>query len=296
MITQKAEPLAHIGDAQIRRVEEMRQKIPMAMLTEDRAFVRANQSWLSPFYDSTDDCFELVFQMWILDIAGKTVVVDPCNGNGRSRPVLTAFDHLDTPFIERLEATGTRPEDVDFVFCSHLHCDHCGWNTRLDNGRWVPTFPNARYLFVRREVERWEPSRPGHRPVEYNIGVYEDSVRPVLDAGLADLVADHHAILPGLAIEPAPGHTTGHSVLHLNSRGEDAWFTGDAFHHPLQVLRPELHLEGCDDLQQAVATRERLLHAIAERDGLMIPAHFAGPHRGRVAKSPDGFRFIAPAS
>jgi glyoxylase-like metal-dependent hydrolase (beta-lactamase superfamily II) len=286
--------VAQIGDAEIRRVEEMRQRLPISLLTDDHEFVRANHSWLEPFYDPADQTFELVFQTWIVTLAGKTAVIDPCNGNGRSRPVLPAFDHLDTPFLERLEATGTRPEDVDFVFCTHLHCDHCGWNTRLHDGRWVPTFPNARYLFVRREVERWDPARPGHSPVEYNIGVYEDSVRPILDAGLADLVADHHAILPGLEIEPAYGHTAGHSALHLQSRDEHAWFTGDAFHHPLQVLRPQLHLEGCDDTQQAIATRERLIAEIAARDALMIPAHFSGPHYGRVARLAEGFRFVAP--
>ncbi len=280
-----------VADAEIRRVEEIRQELPLTALTDDRELVAANESWLAPFYDPLRQSFELVFQTWILSIGDKTVVVDPCNGNGRNRPVLSNFHQLQTPFLERFEATGLRPEDVDFVFCTHFHCDHCGWNTRLSGGRWVPTFPNARYLFVRREAERWDPRRPGHQAVAYNVGVYEDSVLPIIEAGLADLVADRYAILPGLEIEPAYGHTLGHSTLRLHSGGEEAYFTGDAFHHPLQVLRPELHLEGCDDLQMAIATRRRLCDTIAERGALMIPAHFSGPHYGRVIKAAEGFRF-----
>jgi len=184
-----------------------------------------------------------------------------------------------------------RPDQVDVVFCTHLHCDHCGWNTQLKAGRWVPTFPNARYLFVRREVERWDPGRPGHRAVDYNVGVFEDSVAPILEAGLAELVEDRHAVCEVLTIEPAWGHTGGHSTLRYAERGDELIFTGDAFHHPLQVLDPTLHLEGCDDLEAAVATRRRLREALAARGAVMLPAHFPAPHGGRVTGAGEAFRF-----
>jgi glyoxylase-like metal-dependent hydrolase (beta-lactamase superfamily II) len=287
-----------IGGAEIRRVEELQHRLPIAALRVDPALVAANAAWLSPaFLDPSDQTFPLVFQTWILRTDGLTVVVDPCNGNGRERPVFPFFHRLDTPFLERFEATGVRPDQVDVVFCTHLHCDHCGWNTRMQDGRWIPTFPNARYLFVRREVERWDPRRPGHRVIDYNVGVFEDSVQPILDAGLADLVEDRHPVSETLVIEPAYGHTGGHSTLRFAARGEELIFTGDAFHHPLQVLDPTLHLEGCDDLEAAVATRRRLRATLAERGGVMLPAHFPAPHGGRVSRHGEAFHFepLGPA-
>lgn len=203
------------------------------------------------------------------------------------------FHQLDTPFIDRFMATGTRPEDVDIVFCTHLHCDHCGWNTQLRAGRWAPTFPNARYLFVRREVERWDPANNYPRVVEYNVGVFEESVRPVIDAGLAELVDDRYEVRPGICIAPAPGHTLGHSVMSLDLDETRVYFTGDAFHHPLQVTDPRLHLGGdYDDASAAIGTRRRLSLAIADEGAIMIPAHFPAPHGGRIEQRKDGLRFV----
>jgi glyoxylase-like metal-dependent hydrolase (beta-lactamase superfamily II) len=281
-----------VGAAEIQRVEEIRQRMPIAALTSDQAILGAASPGLQgAFFDPADQSMQLVFQAWILQLDGLTVVVDPCNGDGRERRVFPFFHRLATPFLERFEATGVRPEDVDFVFCTHLHCDHCGWNTRLRDGRWTPTFPNARYLFVRREVERWDPARPGHVEVEYNVGVFEDSVAPIIDAGLAELVDDHATISPALAIQPAYGHTNGHSVLHLDQGEAQAIFTGDAFHHPLQVTHPELHLSGCDDLAAAIETRRRLCATLAETGGLMLPAHFPEPHCGHVAQRAGVYEF-----
>jgi len=287
-----------IGDAEISRAEEFTLQFPIKRLTRDQSILDANADWLTAdFYDRTTQSLTMVFHTWIVQVDGLTVVVDPCNGNGRSRPAVPFFENLDTPFLERFEATGVRPDQVDMVFCTHLHCDHCGWNTRMQDGRWIPTFPNARYLFVRREVERWDPRRPGHRVIDYNVGVFEDSVQPILDAGLADLVEDRHPVSETLVIEPAYGHTGGHSTLRFAARGEELIFTGDAFHHPLQVLDPTLHLEGCDDLEAAVATRRRLRATLAERGGVMLPAHFPAPHGGRVSRHGEAFHFepLGPA-
>jgi glyoxylase-like metal-dependent hydrolase (beta-lactamase superfamily II) len=284
-----------LGEAEILRVEEFSQALPLAALGADPALVDAHRSWLEPnFLNAADATFSLVFQCWVVRLDGRVIVIDPCNGNGRERPILTQFHQLDTPFIERFEAAGVQPERVDYVFCTHLHCDHCGWNTRLRDGRWVPTFPNARYLFVRREVERWDPRNNDPQAIGFNVGVFEDSVLPVIEAGLADLVDDHHRIAPALAIEPAYGHTAGHSILRLATEGGELFFTGDAFHHPLQIIDPSLHMTGdSDDLAAAIATRERLRALIADRDALMLPAHFQAPHGGRIQRRDDGgYRFI----
>jgi glyoxylase-like metal-dependent hydrolase (beta-lactamase superfamily II) len=284
--------LLTVGQAVIHRVEETSAWLDIAELTENPAVVAANEGWLAPrFYDPEYRSFALVFQSWVVRLGGLTVVVDPCTGNGKARQVLTFFDSLNTPFLERFEGTGVRPAEVDLVFCTHLHCDHCGWNTRLRDGRWVPTFPRARYLFVRREYDRWDPRRPGHRAVGFNVGVFDDSVRPVVEAGQADLIDAPHALAPGLRVEPAYGHTAGHAVLHLASAGSEAYFTGDVFHHPLQVVRPELVFGGSDDPAAALATRHRLLARLADRRALMIPGHFQAPHCGWVRRAGAGFRF-----
>ena len=273
----------NVGDAEIRRVEELAIESPTWVLTKDQALIEANKHWLEPLFLKRGDHWDFIFQSWIMTVDGKVFVIDPCTGNGRPH-MYPMFNRLDTPYIERFAATGIKPEDVDYVFCTHLHHDHCGWSTRLHDGRFVPTFPNARYLYVRREYERWDTRRPDHQPVDYNMGVFAQSVLPIMEAGLADLVGDRHRVSSSVEIEPAYGHTMGHSILHLVSQAQEAYFTGDVFHHPLQILYPELHMPGCDNLQQAIETRRRIAALCAERNALVIPAHFPTPHAGYVRR------------
>lgn len=272
-----------IGSAEIRRVEEMAIKSPMHVLTQDEALIEANRYWLEPLFLKPEGYSDFIFQSWILFVDGRVVVIDPCTGNGRPH-MYPFFAHLNTPYIERFAAAGVKPEEVDYVFCTHLHHDHCGWSTQLRDGRFVPTFPNARYVYVRREYERWDTRVPGHVSVDYNMGVFEQSVLPVMQAGLAELVDDRHRISSSLEIEPAYGHTLGHSMLHLVSEAQEAYFTGDVFHHPLQIIDPTLHMPGCDDLDMAIETRRRVIELLIERQALVIPAHFAAPHAGRVLR------------
>jgi len=279
-----------LGNAEIWRVEELRMRAPLSIMTEDKALIDQHRDWLAPDFLGDDEQCDFVFQSWLLQLDGRIVLIDPCTGNGRPHP-MPVFDHLDIPFIERFEATGIRPEQVDYVFCTHFHHDHCGWNTQLRDGRYVPTFPRARYIFVQREYERWDPRRPGYREVDYNIGVFERSVLPVMEAGLAELVGDNHRILPGLEVQPAHGHTGGHSILHLTTRADQAYFTGDLFHHPLQMIYPALHMPGCDDLQQAIESRRRAVSLALESHALLIPAHFPAPHMGRLRQQHGIVRF-----
>jgi glyoxylase-like metal-dependent hydrolase (beta-lactamase superfamily II) len=280
-----------LGSARIQTIQEgVRQSLDIAALTNDRDFIAAQKDWMCPdFFDPVANTFDLVFQSYLVNAGDRVLVVDPCIGNGKTREVLRNFDHLDGPFIERFEATGTRVEDVTTVFCTHLHCDHCGWNTQLRNGKWVPTFPNARYIFVQRELDRWDPRRPGHKAVAFNAGTFEDSVLPILQSGLADLVPDTHSLGGGIFIEPAYGHTDGHSMLRLTSGKQEAYFVGDAVHHPLQILRPELDFAMPDDPEAAVATRIRLRERASETGALVLPAHFAAP--GYITKNAGEFGF-----
>ena len=163
--------------------------------------------------------------------------------------------------------------------------------TKLRDGKFVPTFPNARYIYPRKEYERWNPRRPDYQAVDYNEGVFECSVQPIIDAGLGDVIDDNYQLSQSVNIEPAYGHTRGHTMLHVNAAGEEVYFTGDVFHHPLQILYPELHLPGCDDLDTAIATRRRVATLCAERGAVLIPAHFADPHIGYVKKEGEQFSF-----
>ncbi len=266
---------------------------PIASLGAKPELVAANRWWLEPHFLQDGDSWSLNFRTWILRIDGKVVVIDPCNGNGRPH-MMPMFDMLDIPFLERFEATGVRVEDVDYVVCTHMHHDHCGWNTMLRDGSWVPTFPNARYLFVQREYQRWHPDKAGDfRQVPYNDGVYERSIAPVVQAGLADLVLDNHRVTPSLCIEPGRGHTDGHCMLRLRSEGEEAMFSGDAFHHPLQLIDHSIAFGDHDDWDAVVETRRRLVRYSLEREMLIIPAHLPFPHAGRVRKSERGLSFEA---
>jgi glyoxylase-like metal-dependent hydrolase (beta-lactamase superfamily II) len=284
-----------VGDAEIRSVLEMAlPKRPIAWLGADSSLIEANRDWLSPWFLEEGDTWSLNFQSWILHVDDKIVVVDPCNGNGRPHPV-PSFDMLDEPFIERFCATRVRPEDVDYVFCTHMHHDHCGWNTHLRNGKWVPTFPNARYFFVRDEYDRWNPGGKGYVPVALNEGIFARSILPVVEAGLADIIGSHQKLTPSLRIEPAHGHTAGHAILNLLSQSEHAIFSGDCFHHPLQLTRPEIQFGDCDDTAQAIGTRRTLVDVAFERDALLIPAHLPYPYAGRVRRGENGTWFEARA-
>jgi glyoxylase-like metal-dependent hydrolase (beta-lactamase superfamily II) len=271
-----------LGDAQIHRVEELSINSPMAVPMDDKALLEAHGGWLIPDFADSDGHWQFVFQSWILLVDGRVVLIDPCNGNGRPH-MSPMFDRLHTPYIERFTATGIKPDEVDYVFCTHLHHDHCGWNTQLRDGRYVPTFPRARYLFAQREYERWDTRRPEHRVVDYNVGVFERSVLPVMEAGQVELFDGQHRVSPSISIEPAYGHTEGHSILHLESQSEQAYFTGDAFHHPLQLIDPSLWLGG-DNPEAEIATRRRLIALCLERNALIIPAHFPPPYAGRLRR------------
>lgn len=269
---------------------------PIGTLGASTNLVEANRWWLAPHFLEPEDTWSLNFRSWIVQCDGKVIVIDPCSGNGRPN-LMPMFDMLDIPFLERFETTGVRVQDVDFVFCTHLHYDHCGWNTMLRDGRWIPTFPNARYIFVQREYDRWHPDRaPSLRPVPYNDGTFERSIKPVIDAGLADLVLDTHQLTASLQIEAGRGHTAGHCMLRLISKGEEAIFSGDAFHHPLQLIDHSIVFGDHDDFDALVETRRRIARDSLERDTLVIPAHLPFPHAGRLRREETGvcFRGYAP--
>jgi glyoxylase-like metal-dependent hydrolase (beta-lactamase superfamily II) len=280
-----------IGNADLWEVEEIAHKKALSDMTTDEALIASLPRWMFPTYIDADMHFDIITRSWILIQDGRVIVVDPCTGNGRNFPDFLPAHMLDTPYIERFAATGIRPEDVDFVFCTHLHMDHCGWNTVLRDGKYVPTFPNAQYVMVQRELDRWDPRHPGHVAVPQNAGTFENSVLPVLEAGLAHIIGERHMICPGLEVEPSYGHTIGHSTLHLTSGAKEAYFVGDVFHHPLEMLHPGLDDHTSENFELLHATRRRIIETCMRKDALIVPAHFCCPFGGYLRESADGLLF-----
>jgi len=227
---------------------------------------------------------------WLVEVNGKRILIDPCVGNGRNRPLLPVYHQLDTPWIQRLEALGTTPEEIDYVFCTHLHVDHVGWNTHLVNGRWVPTFPNARYLLPRGENDYWRRDLDGllKRAEAFNMGIYAECVQPVIEAGLADMVDAGHRCADALRLIDAPGHTAGHMGAVLESSGEGAVFCGDAIHHPLQVIYPD-RAGFAFNPQQACSTRRMLLDLCIDKDYWLAPGHFIAPHVCKISRNGESY-------
>jgi glyoxylase-like metal-dependent hydrolase (beta-lactamase superfamily II) len=265
----------------------------------ERELLRRHLAWLAPnHYSPEHDRFVTSVHSWLIRTPRHTILLDCCAGNHKERPGFARFHQLDTPYLARLREAGVAPEDIDIVLCTHLHADHVGWNTMLRDGRWVPTFPNAKYLFSRAENEIGDPRRnPAADADLQRGGAYRDSVLPVIEAGQAVLLDGTHAIDDTMLVEPAPGHTPGHVILNLADRDARALFCGDVLHHPLQVYAPRWNSRFCELPVAARATRRRVLEHCAEHNALLFPVHFGAPHVAAIARTVDAFapRFVAGA-
>jgi glyoxylase-like metal-dependent hydrolase (beta-lactamase superfamily II) len=291
-----------IGDATVTRIEE--QLGPGSFPPHqyfsgfEREVLERHLDWLVPHhYLPALDALVTSVHSWLIQTRHHTVLLDCCAGNHKDRPWWPRFHQLETPFLQRLALAGVAPEQVDIVMCTHLHADHIGWNTQLRDGRWVPTFPNARYLFSRAECEHWDPARhPEDTDDPHRRIAYVDSVLPVIEAGLAELVTGPHEIDDGLRIENAPGHTPGHILLTLAHADGGGVFCGDVIHHPLQVCAPHWNSQFCMHPDQARSTRRRVLEHCAESGACLLPTHFGSPHVARVRARGDEFRpvFVRP--
>ncbi|MBK8961430.1 MAG: MBL fold metallo-hydrolase [Proteobacteria bacterium] len=283
-----------VGAAEVLRIEETmvhfdgREFFPeltQAMLAE-------HASWLAPFFDIEGFRMPCIFQSFVIRHGKLNVLVDTCLGNHKERPDFLLAHQLNNPYLERLAAAGLAPEDIDLVLCTHMHVDHVGWNTRLENGRWVPTFPNAKYVFSREEYARYAPENliPGEPPLFFE--VYQDSVLPVIESGQALMVTGEHALNELMTVVPTPGHTPGHIGLRLSHDGESAFFLGDAIHNPVQIAVPDLNSSFCEDPALARASRHRILAEAAERGSILVPGHFVAPHVGHVERRGAAYRFL----
>lgn len=258
----------------------------------DRAAVERHARWMAPtWYDEGSAKLVMAYQSLILRTPRHTILIDSCIGEDKVRANLH-FHMKKWPWMANLKALGLTPADIDIVMCTHLHPDHVGWNTQLRDGRWVPTFPNARYMFERTEYAHWEKESAAGAA---RIGeVFKDSVLPIMEAGQAELVAGDHEIEKGIWLEPTPGHSPGHVVVNVETGGRRAVFSGDLMHHPIQVPHPEWSTCFCWDMPMSARTRRSFVERHAGTDTLIVPVHFAGETAGHIVEQ-DGetrFRFV----
>jgi glyoxylase-like metal-dependent hydrolase (beta-lactamase superfamily II) len=278
-----------VGDVEIARLVEVNafeDHISMLLKDEKAEFLQRN-AWLRPHFATPEGLMIISFQCFVLRSRGKTVMIDTCIGADRKREY-DVFCNIKTTFLEDMAAAGFPPSNVTTVMCTHLHFDHVGWNTHLVNGKWVPTFPRARYLFGKQEYDHWTHLRNtgGYHDVEH----LHDSIDPVIQAGLVDFIGPDHRITDEVSLFPTPGHTPGHVSVLIRSLGEEAVITGDLMHHPIQLSYPQRHANFDMDKEQGARTRQAFVDRFGGRKALVIGSHFSDPTAGWIVR--DGESWI----
>ncbi|MCK1338273.1 glyoxylase-like metal-dependent hydrolase (beta-lactamase superfamily II) [Bradyrhizobium sp. LB7.2] len=278
-----------VGDLTIHRVVEQETTFLPALdlmpgltpevLSENRAWMRQANAL------DEQDTLILCFQSYVIKTPHHTILVDSCIGNDKPRPQRPKWNiKTDDTYLRGLAGAGFSVDDIDFVMCTHLHVDHVGWNTRLENGRWVPTFPKARYVFARQEFDYWtEQNAKGPVPP------FVDSVLPVVEAKRHEIVGNDHQIGDHVRILPTPGHTPGHVAFTFGRGKDDAVFSGDLMHSPIQTLYPEMSVKFDVDQTQAATTRRSFLERYCDTDTLCCTAHFPSPSVGKIRRKGNGF-------
>jgi glyoxylase-like metal-dependent hydrolase (beta-lactamase superfamily II) len=285
-----------VGDMTIHRIIEQEEPLfdPLTFFPSLRKEVlEENRSWLRQMgaLDAKTGMLSLCIQSYVIRTPHHTILVDSCVGNDKERPTRPFWHRKsDDRWMRNLAAAGLKPEDFDYVMCTHLHVDHVGWNTRLENGSWVPTFPRARYLFAEQELAYWT----AEHAKEPN-PVIADSVLPVVEAGRADIVRSDHALNDHIRLTPTPGHTPDHFAVEIGKGRTEAVMTGDLIHSPLQARYPELSMRADTDQAQSAVTRRTFLECHCEARTLLCTAHFPSPSRGHLSRWGEGFRFEAAA-
>jgi len=277
-----------VGDVKISRVIESEAIWDGGMLLPNATAenVKKESDWLYPVFSDQTGKLKLSIDALVIESLGKRIVVDTCIGNDkvRSNP---EWNKLQLPFLQDLQKLGYAREAMDYVVCTHLHIDHVGWNTMLQNGKWVATFPNARYLIGGTEWDFFSRQQD-----EFFKAPVEDSVRPIIAEGRAELVDEKRRITEEVWLESTPGHTPGHFAIRVSSKGQDAVITGDLMHHPIQCRYPEWDDNFDVDLALAKKTRRAFCERYADTNTLVFGTHFATPSAGKIVKRDDSFRFV----
>ena len=276
-----------IGDVRISRVVESEVPWDGTILLPDAtpANVAKERDWLHPLFTDDAGLIRMSIHAFVIESRGERIIVDTCVGNDKERAV-PEWSHQHWPFLPALADAGCSREAIDWVVCTHLHVDHVGWNTTLENGRWVPTFPNAIYLIGGTE---WDFFSTTQEP--FLKAPVDDSVRPVMADGRSRLVDGGHRITEEVWLESTPGHTPGHFSVRISSRGQDAVITGDVLHHPILIRHPEWDNRFDVDGVKAKRMRREFCDRYAESGILVLGTHFATPSAGRIVRAGDSYRF-----
>jgi glyoxylase-like metal-dependent hydrolase (beta-lactamase superfamily II) len=278
-----------VGDFTVHRIIEQETTFLQAndaLPTLTRELLAENRGWLrkTGALDANDTLI-LCFQSYIVKTPRHTILIDSCIGNDKPRPLRPKWNmKTDDAYMRALAASGFSVNDIDFVMCTHLHVDHVGWNTRLENGRWVPTFPKARYVFGKSEFDYWSKEN-----AKTPVAPFADSVLPVVEAKRAEIVTNDYSIGDHIRILPTPGHTPGHVAFTLGRTRDEAVFAGDLIHTPLQLRYPELSPKFDVDPKQAATTRRSFLERYCDTDTLCCTAHFPSPSTGKIRRHGNGF-------
>ena len=281
------------GDISVTRIVEMETPLLDARTffpDWNEAAIAPHTDWMVPrHYQPDTGLVVLAIQSFLIRTEHHTILVDGCVGNHKPRN-REFFNDATFPWMNRFLATGTRPEDIDFVLCTHLHVDHVGWNTRLEDGRWVPTFPNAQYIFARTELEYWQAQ--SEQGLMTRTGDYvADSVIPILEARRELLVEMDYQIEDGIVLAPLPGHTPGQVGLQISSGDAEALLCGDLMHHMIQCHIPDWSTIACADPLAARSTRRAFLERYADTDVAILPSHFPNPTAGHIVPEGETFGF-----
>ena len=287
-----------LGRMRIHKVHEMDSPVPL--LSQLPGTTAQDMQRLLGWYDQPDEVnadpetsfMTFSVHSWVIELDGKTILIDTCCGNHKNRELLPEVHQLDTDYLGNLRRAGFAPGDIDMVMCTHLHFDHVGWNTRLDNGKWVPTFPNARYVFGRRDFEYFKTDPDGEA---LHNAAFVDSIVPVMEAGQGDVVDEdsiaHREIGNGVWLEPAYGHSPGCCTVNAQADGPPGIFWGDVIHHPVQLIRHDLPFAFDTDGATACGVRKATMERLADTDTLCFPAHFRRTSAGYVKRDGDAFRY-----
>ena len=244
--------------------------------------------WLAPHFANDEGRLKMSIHALLVETPARRIIVDTGLGNDKQGRSVPTWNNRNDPFLDTLTSDGFPPVSIDTVLCTHLHVDHVGWNTRLTDGKWVPTFANARYVFGRTEYEHWRD----HSDTPAHVAVFEDSVKPIADAGKADLVASDHRLTEEITLIPTPGHSPGHMSVHIKSDGYEALLTGDVAHHPCQMAHLDWSSTADSDPRQSAMTRRDLFSRFADTPTLVIGGHFDAGH---IRREGTAFRFVALA-
>lgn len=238
-------------------------------------------------FDHPSGRMVITYQTFVVCTPNHTILIDTCTGEDKGYPA--PMDFPKQRWLDEFHAAGLTFDEIDYVFCTHLHIDHCGWNTVLRNGRWVPTFPNAKYVFHKNEYAAWEQAtKEGANPPG---NVWRFNCEPIVEAGQALLVGDEFELDDTISLTPTPGHSPCHCCVNIRSQSQRAVVTGDLFHHALQVCEPQLSTIFDWNPQHGIESRRRFLTETAGTGSYVLPIHFPHPTVGLIETDREGFRY-----